>query len=150
MNFLNKEPSWLVLWNASSLFSGTVPSFTGGNLGFNPVDKPSLKLSWVLIQIYHLGFVEINHADVPFRFPCPYHQFGRWCHYFLFSYTNTPASYSGGPGHKYRPGDRISWVFCGFSPGKCWDSTFKCRSRARPSSSFPIHHLLITPSFGAM
>jgi hypothetical protein len=41
--------------------------------------------------------------------------------------VNIPASYSGGPGFKSRPRDRLSWVLSWFSsvPGKWRDSTLK-------------------------
>jgi hypothetical protein len=40
---------------------------------------------------------------------------------------NTPPSYSGGPGLKHGPGDRLSWLmylpFASVPPRKCQDST---------------------------
>jgi hypothetical protein len=58
--------------------------------------------------------------------------------------VNTPASYSGGPRFKSRPGDRLSWLrfFVVFSipPGECRESTLKIRPRSLPTKSFQIHH----------
>jgi hypothetical protein len=55
--------------------------------------------------------------------------------------VSTPASYSGGSGFKYRPLHRLSWLeffVAVISP---------CRLQPLPSTSFKIHHSLVTPSF---
>jgi hypothetical protein len=66
--------------------------------------------------------------------------------------VNTPASYSGGPGFKHRPGNRLSRlryfvVFSGI-PGKCRD--LKIGTRQLPSSFFSVLHSPVTLSFDTL
>jgi hypothetical protein len=63
--------------------------------------------------------------------------------------VNTSVSCSGGPGFKYRPGDRLSWqrcfavfLFLQANSGR----NLKIRTRSLPVKSFPIYHSLITYS----
>jgi hypothetical protein len=68
--------------------------------------------------------------------------------------VNTPSSYSRGPGFRYRPGDRLSWLrfssFFSVPEDKCWDSTLILGYERFFPTPFPIHHSLITPSFDAV
>jgi hypothetical protein len=58
--------------------------------------------------------------------------------------SNTPTSYSGGPGSNFDPGDRLSWWsfswFTSVPPGECWGSTLKLHNNYFLTKSFPIHH----------
>jgi hypothetical protein len=60
--------------------------------------------------------------------------------------VNTSVSYSGGPGFKSLPRDRLSWLmfswFFSVPPRKCRNSILEIRPRPPPSTSSPIHHSL--------
>jgi hypothetical protein len=59
--------------------------------------------------------------------------------------VNNPALYSGGPGFKSRPGDRLFWGFRGITPGEFLDSAFKLGHHLFFPNPFPF--IIYLPPF---